>query len=273
MKERDVHYRVITDAEGKEAAVQLSSEGQMPKLPITSPWLKALNYKLCGIEPAAESHFACVCAPFVFNRYAGIFGLTGSVGGKAELKYLTKTYHAVKFNVPRFLDTCVGTPRKVVLNHGVELLPDPEQQAARVVDLCRQYFRKVPILVIASSNDELAALHLAVCAADEIPADEVHRLSEFDASGVSLKGEWQTLIDDATKRLGTAEDNRCRVTITDRFGGRGHDFQVAGMKEANGRHLTLPLPPPLPLPLSLHFTLTLTSRWWTRRRTPTAACW
>jgi len=86
--------------------------------------------------------------------------------------------------------------------------------------------------VIASSNDELAALHLAVCAADEIPADEVHRLSEFDASGVSLKGEWQTLIDDATKRLGTAEDNRCRVTITDRFGGRGHDFQVVD-KEAN----------------------------------------
>ena len=47
-------------------------------------------------------------------RYAGIFGLTGSVGGKAELAYLTKTYGALRFNVPRFLDTCVGTPRKVI---------------------------------------------------------------------------------------------------------------------------------------------------------------
>ena len=38
-----------------------------------------------------------------------------------------------------------------------------------------------------------------------IPTEEVQRLSEFDADGRSLKAEWQTLIDDATKRLGTAE--------------------------------------------------------------------
>ena len=38
-----------------------------------------------------------------------------------------------------------------------------------------------------------------------IYARQVQRLSEFDADGRSLKAEWQTLIDDATKRLGTAE--------------------------------------------------------------------
>ena len=37
----------------------------------------------------------------------------------------------------------------------------------------------------------------------------------------------RTIIDDATKRLGGPADNRCRVTVTDRFGGRGHDYQVA----------------------------------------------
>ena len=47
-------------------------------------------------------------------RYAGIFGLSGSVGGQAEMAYLTATYGAVKFEVPRFLDTCTGTPRKQV---------------------------------------------------------------------------------------------------------------------------------------------------------------
>ena len=65
-----------------------------------------------------------------------------------------------------------------------------------------------------------------------IYARQVQRLSEFDAAGRSLKEEWQTLIDDATKRLGTADDHRCRVTVTDRFGGRGHDFRVVD-KEAN----------------------------------------
>ena len=102
--------------------IQLDSEGRVPKVPLTSPWLKALNYKLCGIEPTSDSNFACVCTPYVFNMYAGIFGLTGSVGGKAELNYLTKTYSAVKFDVPRFLDTCQGVGGKVVINHGVEIL-------------------------------------------------------------------------------------------------------------------------------------------------------
>ena len=82
------------------------------------------------------------------------------------------------------------------------------------------------MLVIAASDEELGELYRAVGVSAKIPQDEVLRLSEFDEHGISLKTEWQTIIDDSTKRLGTADDNRCRVTITDRFGGRGHDFQV-----------------------------------------------
>ena len=66
----------------------------------------------------------------------------------------------------------------------------------------------------------------AVMACDGIVSDEVQRFSLFDASGRSLKDQWETLIADATKRLGGPDDNRCRVTVTDRFGGRGHDYQV-----------------------------------------------
>jgi hypothetical protein len=62
--------------------------------------------------------------------------------------------------------------------------------------------------------------------ASGIVADEVQRFSLFDETGRSLKAEWETLIADATKRLGGSTDNRCRVTVTDRFGGRGHDYQV-----------------------------------------------
>ena len=231
-REEGKHYRVIVDAEGKKTVIQLNSDGQVPKVPLTSPWLKALQYKLCGLEPTSDSHFACVCTPFVFNMYAGIFGLTGSVGGKAELGYLTKTYSAVKFDAPRFLDTCKGNARKVVLNHGVELIDGPEKQIERVVELCHEYYRRVPVLVIAASPEELTTIVNAVKGAGKVPADEVQRFSEFDENGASLKSEWQTVIDDATKRIGGQEDNRCRVTVTDRFGGRGHDFQVVD-KEAN----------------------------------------
>ena len=61
--------------------------------------------------------------------------------------------------MPRFLDTCVGTPRKVVINHGVELCDGATKQIARAVELCARNFRKVPVLLIAASNDELATLH------------------------------------------------------------------------------------------------------------------
>ena len=68
----------------------------------------------------------------------------------------------------------------------------------------------------------------------------MQRLSEFDASGKSLKDHWQTIIDDATMHLGTADDHRCRVTFTDRFGGRGHDFQVSDKESnANGGMLVI----------------------------------
>ena len=46
---------------------------------------------------------------------------TGSVGGNAELQYLMSTYHAIKYDVPRFLDTCTGDARKTVKNLGVEM--------------------------------------------------------------------------------------------------------------------------------------------------------
>ena len=112
-------------------------------------------------------------------------------------------------------------------NHGVELLDGKEALLERVLELCDMYYKSVPVLVICSSATELTAVHEAVQKRGAMPSDEVQRLSEFDAKGASLKSEWQTIIDDATKRLGGVADNRCRVTVTDRFGGRGHDFQVS----------------------------------------------
>ena len=68
-------------------------------------WLSYLNYTLSATDPTAESPFATVCTPYVFNKYRAIFGLSGSVGGQAELTYLASTYGAVKFEAPRLLDT------------------------------------------------------------------------------------------------------------------------------------------------------------------------
>ena len=62
----------------------IDKDGNLPKVALTAPWLAYLNYSLCGIQPFSETRHACVCTPYVFNKYKGIFGLTGSVGGKAQ---------------------------------------------------------------------------------------------------------------------------------------------------------------------------------------------
>ena len=267
-----------------------------PQVRRAAMWLSCLNYQLSDDNlPIAESPFATVCTPYVFNKYRGIFGLSGSIGGQAELTYLASTYGAVKFEVPRFLDTCTGDARKVVTNHGVEVMGSEAALVARVVTLCEQWVQRVPVLVITSGPEELLRVQTAVMQSRGVVAEEVgtcmhpmrvcgpwrvslaspqaqaptptpspdpnpnpaptpttptltpdsrlptpdpirdarpnqvQRFSLFDANGRSLKGQWETLIADATKRLGGPADNRCRVTVTDRFGGRGHDYQVTGI--------------------------------------------
>jgi len=226
-----VHWRLVNEG-GIERVLMLNEQGEVPKVPLSAPWLEYLSYKILDKEPSAQSRYATICTPYMFNKYAGIFGLTGSVGGTAELKYLTKTYSAVKFDVPRFLDTCVGNARKEVKNHGVELVDSQDALVARVGALAEEYYKLVPVLVICSCPEEVVQVVDMLKGKTSIPSDEVLRFTEFDADGKSLKDSWQTIIEDSTKRLGGVGDNRCRVTVTDNFGGRGHDFQVID-KESN----------------------------------------
>ena len=223
------HTRPAAPHSACAACVRTIRVRARPKVRRAAMWLSCLNYQLSDDNlPIAESPFATVCTPYVFNKYRGIFGLSGSIGGQAELTYLASTYGAVKFEVPRFLDTCTGDARKVVSNHGVEVVASEAAVVARVVTLCEQWVQKVPVLVITSGPEELLKVQTAVMQSRGIVAEEVQRFSLFDANGRSLKDQWETLIADATKRLGGPADNRCRVTVTDRFGGRGHDYQVMG---------------------------------------------
>ena len=229
-KKEGKDYRIVEE-NGKRVAVILVN-GVIPKVRLAATWLQYLNYTLSGTEAVSESPFATVCTPYVFNKYRAIFGLSGSVGGPAELKYLADTYGAIKFEVPQFLDTCTGDAKKDRRNLGVELVDGRQRLIARVVNLCEEYVRKVPVLVVTSGRDEMSEVINACKNSNKIVADEVQRFAMFDADGRSMKDEWETIIADATKRLGGAADNRCRVTVTDRFGGRGHDYQVMD-KDAN----------------------------------------
>ena len=138
-----------------------------------------------------------------------------------------------------FLDTCAGNARKIVKNHGVELLHGQPKVISRVCELAAKHFRKVPVLIITTGGEQMTAMLAALRESPGgIPAHEVQRFSQFDEHGRSMEKEWQGVIEDATRRLGGSEDSRCRVTVTDKFGGRGHDFQVRGMPSLPKRLLS-----------------------------------
>ena len=62
-----------------------------------------------------------------------------------------RTYKAVTFEVPRFLDTCEGDARKAAVNKGVVVVEGQKRLIERVVEIAAEHYRKVHVLVITSS--------------------------------------------------------------------------------------------------------------------------
>ncbi|KAL3928164.1 MAG: hypothetical protein SGPRY_002509 [Prymnesium sp.] len=59
-------YRLV-EMEGKRVAVMLV-EGTIPKVHRSAMWISYLNYELGHLDAVAESPFATVCTPYVFNK-------------------------------------------------------------------------------------------------------------------------------------------------------------------------------------------------------------
>ena len=81
-----------------------------------------------------------------------------------------------------------------------------------------------------------------------IPTEEVQRLSEFDADGRSLKAEWQTLIDDATKRLGTVQRTLTLTFSPDPNPDPNLNFHLSLTPNPNPNPIPTPTPTPTPTP-------------------------
>ena len=151
-------------------------------MPLTDDWLVFKNFADFQLEPSKETFRSCLCTPHLYNKYACIFGLTGSVGGEAERAYIAKTFQAVPYVVPQFLTTCEHTTKEDATNLGVRILPTRAAMLAEVARAACEHHRKVPVLVITrgGENDELQrvcralvsrlARHVEVATAEPQPA-------------------------------------------------------------------------------------------------------
>ena len=126
--ERDVHRGWAMLEEGPDGTPRF------PKVPLTDDWLVFKNFADFQLEPSKETFRSCLCTPHLYNKYACIFGLTGSVGGAAERAYIAKTFQAVPYVVPQFLTTCDHTTKEAATNLGVRIMPNA---AAMVEEVTR----------------------------------------------------------------------------------------------------------------------------------------
>jgi len=285
-KLKGVHYE---RSEVGWAMLEMGPDGvpRMPKVPLTDDWLVYKNYTEHDLEPSKNTFRNCLCTPYMYNKYACIFGLTGSVGGEAERAYIQRTYRAVPYEVPQFLHTCNQTTKVPAKNLGVQIVDRLEEKIMRVVQAAKKFHTKVPVLIITrgAEKDELAhvvrglsdaltedplerlqsrekmgrsfdklksevQLGQATTAAGEVvpgsppplsgqrSASSIRRsialeglhpriqlLQERDEHGRSMIDQCNVIIDQATKRCFSEQrEPYFRVTVTDWFGGRGHDF-------------------------------------------------
>ncbi|EGD74278.1 hypothetical protein PTSG_06287 [Salpingoeca rosetta] len=205
----------------------------------TSATLQYVNF-IAGYNdsPSFDTVFYVVSTPHVFKQYALILGLTGSVGGEAEREYLRTTYDAGVFSVPPFLDTCTDACKQEPQQRFVKVVASAQQQRSEVIETAEGSADSVPVLVITPNPKEAAAVSNQL--KGRLGQGRVQLLLEV-ANGVSQKDKWQTIIDQATQpaqQSGTCSGPTAgwRVTVTDYFGGRGHDYKVTdeGVDDAGG---------------------------------------
>ncbi|KAL1523443.1 hypothetical protein AB1Y20_018383 [Prymnesium parvum] len=223
-----------SEKNGKPTYVELI-DGKAPKVPQTHGWLIYLMYRDFSTPPKKFTPYLTMCTPYMYNKYECIFGLTGSVGGQAERDYIEKTFNAVPYQVPLFLTTCRGSGKTPARNKGVVVEASHDAMIRKVCELTLQHYRKVPVLIITQGklNDELDMVRDALSRRIEnermrsgldFDQTSLMTLTERDADGKLLDWNWKTVIEDTTKRTGTGDAAHFHITVTDIFGGRGHDF-------------------------------------------------
>jgi hypothetical protein len=163
-----------------------------------------------------QDAFYAQAIPYMCSNYSRLFGLTGTVGGQPERDYLRREYGAEITKVPRFLSTCRGFDgSKQLVRTECAVEKGEAAQFAKIVQLALAKRTSVPVLVICQTPKQVSRLKAAMLAAhaDDLREDELQ---------VLLEGEGD--VNDVTQKSEGSGRDFYRVTITDYFGGRGHDY-------------------------------------------------
>eukprot|EP00056_Hartaetosiga_gracilis_P013728 m.229979 g.229979 ORF g.229979 m.229979 type:complete len:1784 (-) comp13889_c0_seq1:72-5423(-) len=238
-KSKSARSAVASWREGKDVGFDgtkfriLDSRGRITTF--TSMTLQYYNYiNGYNSNPNFESVYYVVSTPHIFSQYHMLFGLTGSVGGKAELRYVRDTYKAGVAIIPPFLNTCIDTKKVEPAIGRIQITSNTLDQYSEVAKAAKQKMNSVPVLIICKKPDE--AKKMAQQVRREVGAGMSQLFLEY-VDKKSQHDEWDKIVDLATQPIENERSELVwRVTITDYFGGRGHDYKVSdeGVNDAGG---------------------------------------
>ena len=198
----------------------------------TSTWLRVLRQRIHGTSATRDSTFFVQNISHMFGQYQAIMGLSGSLGSPCERTFLKEIFRAEFVETPSFLDTCDGVtkgcPTLVTSNNNVSgtvtIHSNENQQFEDAIALATEYQKKVPVVIVCE-NPIIARFvydKLQQCAS---PNNKNQLLLEYDGSNGRM--DCGRIVDNATKPIeqdGTSK-SWC-ITVTDYFGGRGHDYRI-----------------------------------------------
>ena len=209
------------------------------------PALECLKFIKHGQPPHFSSTYYVQSVPYILSQYDCITGFSGSLGSPSERAFLAQQYKAWSFDTPSFLNTCTNVykvPPTLMCDPqhpdvpAVHVYDSVDQQVGKVVEMCLRMHLTVPVLVIARSTEEAIEIEAKVRAAitAQTPASApaagsknkfVQLFGQYKQGTMVLDQEnWDRIVRRATSK-GPEEDRFC-ITVTDPFGGRGHDFDV-----------------------------------------------
>ena len=205
-------------------AVLLDSHGRHTES--WTPALEALNYRLFGAAPRWLTVFVVQSMPHILSKYDAILGLSGSLGSPAERDYLRVTFRALFVEVPSFLNTCRDVVKlpPALIDNTVAVHKTEAAQREAVVRLAGEHSASAPVVIIAASPQH-AARTFTELERSAVGARAQLFLEKNPADGTRM--DWSALVERATQPIEGARGARTwRVTVTDYFGGRGHDFRI-----------------------------------------------
>ena len=196
---------------------------------LTYDWLRVLRQRIHGTDATVDSVFFVQNVSHMFSQYQAILGLSGSLGSPSERVFLKQVFRAEFVTVPSFLDTCDGVtkhhPSLVSSNNTVTntvtIHADETQQFADAIALATGKQQTVPVIVVCENPIIATRLFLLL----QQHASNCQLLLEHDGSNGRM--DYSKIVDNATKPIDQDDGSKSwRVTVTDYFGGRGHDYRI-----------------------------------------------